>query len=656
MSSSLDRNVERFTSAYKQNISPLSKGTWLAVLARFRYDDDGAVREYPEELVSGVHYLPSPILVRVDQKTFYQDVRILMNYDKAVFSHYEGDVPIYVPIENQKTEIVIPKNTREETLINPGISDVVKINSIEIIEGLNKPLEFTILALASTNTKFASLFTFDHQIDVLYQLMFSRFINKLPCWMCNGTGEHENSTCPNCNGTGEDQTFFTGALADNIALDLNLFRKTLTESDETLRRRAWGQRRWVIPRNMRNLDSNIHSLLARYLDVDEDDIFIYEKSPNFYSIDPEASWRPKTRGWDYFAEWNHDGTEAHGTYLRYEEIIKNKNFEDRLIVSTHRGHNVNWINCFTGDGKHDNTAKVEDHGYSFQLVGQQGYTGIYQKVDFTEMNEIALAYRLEGNSYLPHVPPGFLKGKIWILTSSKALPSFSMDESGFEDLISSGNILHQETLFYEDYPSPQVTELSLDASSITGEKYLYFVVKSEWDEVYFTIEIIQNDYGTAIATSPVYDNEQRTSTSRVFTFFNSSDPSASIQWRYRASATRGGLFTSSWSEWKDHDDYEMELDDIRYVQFQIKLSSSKISTTSPIYIDEFDFMVQHVARVGIILDPTVTVSMPIFGTGDNAWWTYLNGDQERFKELVDSVVTGCVTVRTEFYIEVGDEL
>jgi len=583
-------------------------------------------------------------------------VRILINYDKAVFSHHEGDVPIYVPVKNQKTEIVIPKNTREESIINPKISGVVKINSIEVIDGLNAPIEISILALASTNSKFAALIRFDDKLDVIYQLFNARFINKLPCWMCDGTGTYEGSTCPNCNGTGEDQTFFTGMIADNIALDLNLFRKTLTEPDETLRRRAWGQRRWVIPRSPTNINSNIHSLLKRYLDIDEEDIFIYEKQGNFYSIDPEASWRPKTRGWDYFDDWDHDGTEAIGSFMRYEEIIKNKNFEDRLIVSAHRGYNTCWMNCFTGDGKHDNTTKVEDYGYSFKLIGQQGYTGIYQKIDFTEMNDMTLSYVFDSEPYLPDIPPGFIRGKMWILVSDKPIPAFSSDDSEFTSVISGATILKEDTMFYDEYPSPEAHEMNLDVSGITGEKYLYFIVKSEWDEINLTIEIIKNDYGKAIATSPIYDNEQRTSVSRTFTFLENDDPTGKIEWRYKAAATRGELFTMAWSPWKEHSDYELIVDNVRYLQFQIRLSSSKISSTSPIAIDEFDFMVQHVAQTAILLDPTVTISMPIFGTGDNAWWTYLNGDQERFKELVDSLITGCVTARTEFYIDVSDEL
>jgi len=662
MSSSLDRNWEYASTAYKQIVSPLEIGSWLAKLATFLYDDNGIQIKYPEELISGNYDLPSPIIIRVDQKTFYEDVRILINYDIALFSHYVDDTPIYTRYPNQTTELLIPKNTKEETLINPSVSGVVKINSVEILEGLNKPLEFTILALASTNTKFFNLFKFDDQIDLGYRLFFSRFINKLPCWMCNGEGTYEDGTCPNCNGSGEDQSFFTDKIADNIALDLNVFRQTFTESDETLRQRCWGQRRWVIPRSLRNLDSNIHSVCARYLDLNEEDIFIYEKLPNFYSVDPEASWRARVKGWDFFDDWTHNGTEASGSYLAYEEIIKNKNFEDRLLISSHRGYNNNWINCFTSDGKHNNTVRISDYGYSYEVIGQQGYSGFYQSVDFTEMNSIQIAYQFQSNPYLPHVPPGAVRGRYWILISDTAMQAFNTNEAAdgsfpdYEALITGATILQQGIMYYGDYPTPGTNTVTLDVSGTNGTHFLYFIVHSEWDEVYFTVEIILNTYGEATAMSPVFDNEQRADTIQIYPYPTLVDPAATMEWRYRVAVNIGDLYTATWSTWRPHTAVDFPEDDIRYLQFQIRLNSNSLQATSPIIVDEFDFLIQHIEYVSIILDPTVAISMPINQRGSNYWWSYESGDQTRFKELVDSMVTGCVTPRTEFYYDWDEEL
>jgi len=662
--SSLDRNYDYVPSAYKLYDSPLSIGSWIALLATFKYSNNKIETKSVEELSSGTRYKPSPLVIRLDTKTSYEDFRLIINYDIAVFDGYVNGVEKHVEIKNQTTEILIPKNTRENSLIDSDIRNIIRINNIEVLDGLNADVEISFLALASNNSILYRLINFDRNENKLFHMMMGRFVNKMPCWMCEGTKTFKGSTCPNCNGSGEDISYFSGNLADDIALDLGLFRKTLSEPDETLRQRAWGHRRWVIPRSMRNIDSNIHSVCARYMDVDESEIHIYEKPQNFYSIDPEASWRPRTRGWDFFDDWSHDGTESYGTYLRYLEIIENKNFENRLIVSSNRALNSGWINCFTNDGRFDNTVKM-DYGYSYEIVANQGYAGFFQSVDFTQMDNVKLAYKIQSNPHLPNVPPGFHKGRWFVLVSDKTIKAFESDESfgnlslnaEYESLISGSNVLVSGTVNYGDYPSPESIVVDIDTSAIAGKHFLYFIVQSYWDELYFTVEVLTNDYGDAVSRSPVYDMEQRTDMERIFTYVSYIGDKSKVYWRYRANKEKGKLFTSAWSSWYDKSITDLSsVDDVRYVQFEIKFTSSDISSSSPVLLDQFDFMAQHTEYVGIILDPTVAVSMPVLNTGKNAWWTYSNGDQGRFKELVDSMITGCVTPRTEFYIDVEDEL
>lgn len=651
--SNLEVNIDQLTTPYKRfdEYDNLRIGTWLATLCNVNINNGSITFIQMDRCVSSEsnECILAPMLIKLESKSMEEDISVRITYRFGTFSHWDvDDKPHWVTEGIDTVEVVIPAYSGEASTILVGVYDSCEVLEVELLRPSNANADFKIFGLASNNTKLLHMMTFDELYDLGRELFLNRFIYYLPSW------DNPDETYP------RGRLAVNEKIAEKRAEELKVERKSDDETHERFCQRIQGKRYWVIPRNRRNIDSNIHYLMARYLDLSENDIIIREKSVNISSENPDESSRNRIWSFLELDGWEENGIKFENNDLLYSEYISNKNFSDRTYISSINGIDKYWINVFDGDGQFNNTEELtSNRGYCF-IVGNRGaptdnrgYAAFQQQIDFTEMTQMRFDFRLDSIPSQLFTPPGFRLGRFWVVASTRRLSGY---DNNIEDLIDDGTILYEHVLNHEHYPNPSVSRITLNVSGLTGNYYLYFIVKSNWQFVEASIDRIYYDYGTATCTSPILDTTRIDDFIKIFPFTIYNDSSGLIQWRYRYGDNDGEIYDADWSGWLNINQTDINFSG-RLVQIQFRFESNVIMATSPLKITDFYILGKYFPTHNIILDPTYVVSLPAERRGNNYMWSYASRDQTAFKEIVDSTCPAGITARTEFYLEtIEDEI
>jgi len=654
-STTLERNVDALTSAYKQQDpeSKLEVGTWLAHFGDATIVDGVLSYREIEDTISDLsdECKLSPLIIKMNDRGMHVAVSLRFTYKYGEFSFWDRmDKEHWVVAGEDTVEYTIPAHASEGDYFVVGVYDSCKISKVELLTDGDVDLNISLLGLASTNTKMLSMFTFEEQRKLIEQVFLQRFVSYLPSWE-NTDEQYPRGRLP----LGE-------YVAKRKAEELKLLKRGTNESLEKYIQRIQGKRYWVIPRNFREIESNIHYLMARYLDLDEDDIIIYEKAANVIAENPDESDRDKMWAITEIAGWEDDQgiIQSSTTSFIYDERIKNKDFSTRLYVSSISGIDTYWYNAFDNDGQFNNTEElISGEGYCFTISNRgapdddRGFTATNQKVDFDQVRQVDLYYRVE--THPPNVfdSPGSISARAYIVVSDQQLSGYTTKIS---DLLTTGTILQEHVVYFNDYPTPTVSHINLDVSGITGERYLYFIIKSDIQFASMSIDKITFDYGTATSISPLLDVRRNQNMKNILSIYTLNDPAAIIQWRYRAGNNSGDVYASPWSTWRNITNRSINTN-ARYFQTELRFSSVALMEETPVELQGMFIRSGYDPKHYILLDPTYVVSLPAQRRGDNYMWSYASGDRTAFKEIVDSTCPAGVTARTEFYLEdVEDEI
>lgn len=713
--SMLEINRDRLTSPYKKYRTSLKKGTYLELMGEVSVTAPN-VCVYTDryDLISAGQCMPSPIALILTSKIYENDIQVTISYTTGVFSRWDvREEPIYVVGASSLANVTIPAYSKEgEVFIVPDVRNCVDVTGVGVAGGTRGTETFKIMALASSNTRILYLEDFSDIKKLLEDAKWHRYINQLPCWTCRGTGLLRGIVCPTCNGFTQDKYAAWLKSIEYIGLDLNRLRES-EETDIEYQRRLWGHRRWVIPRKPDDLELNIASVFAHYLDVAERYIHIYEVPAQFDGND--EVYPPGT----YFSSWYLDPTSDPSDYTvtdevlnngsywyldqyLWEEVLPDYNFSGMPTFVTFNGHitdrylvtpadgpwTTNWLLNFVGAPDPPNTvshltcsgagagstAYVRHTSpfpppfpltYYMEVLHRIDYKGSvgkygqhehirYQDVDLTAANQMIFDW-------------------VMIYTDNRSYNYcyFYIDvhihDAG--DPIGAGNRVYRAwfpaTVNGTTIPGTAIINVTgyTGPMRVTIRTYTdAYVRHDEWNTRWMQgiieihpVHISAYKPEGFITTRKVFTHND---VSRESIFKSILTPSGtSVNMRYKTSETEAGLDTASWSSWTTNDAYTLPSGDIKpWIQWQLRLYTTSY-TTPRVYNTyvTYDYYSGAWTVPGTHnINPIWICSMPGEYWGENYWW-HAEQDEVNFRKMVESLNPLGTVARTEFYLNVPPE-